>query len=437
MNGAGRDALLLVALKAALGAWVLHLGFSHVSDDDYSRVVIAQLFAHAPRLDPSGTSWLPFPFWTTGGAMMLLGRSLGAARGIAFVAGVVSVVLPYLAMRAVGASRVVACLATALAAATPWSAWLGVATVPEALTAGLVAAGAITASATSERARLWGAAALLAAALSRYETWGACAVVGAVAMGRAARAVRAGERRAARIDGVVAALCLAGPIAWIAWNAYVHGDALHFVARVARFQRALGGGEAPLADRILTYPRALVGGAPLVTTLGIAGVVGLRDAELRRRWGVPLVASAAILAFLIVSAVRETTATHHAERAVVGMLPVLAGAGLDELRSWTRAWSAAVQRGVWGVLAVAGASLVVVGARTFPGASADEDRSAQIARGEELARENTARVEVVPCAYEHFALMAGFGRPEDVIVEPPAEGAAAGSACKLETRQLP
>jgi hypothetical protein len=27
---------------------------------------------------------------------------------------------------------------------------------------------------------------------------------------------------------------------------------------------------------------------------------------------------------------------------------------------------------------------------------------------------------VVPCAYEHFALMAGFGRPEDVDVQPSA-----------------
>jgi hypothetical protein len=32
-----------------------------VSDDDYARVVIAQRLSLA--LDPSGTSWLPFPFW--------------------------------------------------------------------------------------------------------------------------------------------------------------------------------------------------------------------------------------------------------------------------------------------------------------------------------------------------------------------------------------
>ena len=46
---------------------MLHLGFSHVSDDDYARVVIAERFAHAPHLDPSATSWLAATaFWMRG-----------------------------------------------------------------------------------------------------------------------------------------------------------------------------------------------------------------------------------------------------------------------------------------------------------------------------------------------------------------------------------
>jgi hypothetical protein len=60
------DVAALCLLKAAIGAWLLARGFSHVSDDDYARTVIAEQFAHAPRLDPSGTSWLPLPFWVAG-----------------------------------------------------------------------------------------------------------------------------------------------------------------------------------------------------------------------------------------------------------------------------------------------------------------------------------------------------------------------------------
>src|SRR4051794_3443153 len=52
-------AVLRLALNLALGRAGLHA----LSDDDYARVAIAEAFAGAPRLDPSHTSWLPFPFW--------------------------------------------------------------------------------------------------------------------------------------------------------------------------------------------------------------------------------------------------------------------------------------------------------------------------------------------------------------------------------------
>ena len=43
---------------------------------------IAQQFAHAPRVDPSGTSWLPLPFWLSGASMMVLGSGLGMLAGV-------------------------------------------------------------------------------------------------------------------------------------------------------------------------------------------------------------------------------------------------------------------------------------------------------------------------------------------------------------------
>src|ERR1700679_1535319 len=91
----------LVLLKLAVSFWVLRAGFSHVSDDDYARVTIAQAFAHAPTLDPSGTSWLPFPFWLNGTVMAVLGRSLGVARGVAVAGPIGGVIAAYQALMGV------------------------------------------------------------------------------------------------------------------------------------------------------------------------------------------------------------------------------------------------------------------------------------------------------------------------------------------------
>src|SRR5262245_35515505 len=57
---------VVVGVKAAVGALVLAGGFRAVSDDDFSRVVLAQQWALKPHLDPTGSSWLPFPFWIYG-----------------------------------------------------------------------------------------------------------------------------------------------------------------------------------------------------------------------------------------------------------------------------------------------------------------------------------------------------------------------------------
>ena len=55
------------------GVWTL-------SDDDYARISIAQGFAREPHFDPSGTSWLPAPFWAYGAAFRAFGTGLSVAR---------------------------------------------------------------------------------------------------------------------------------------------------------------------------------------------------------------------------------------------------------------------------------------------------------------------------------------------------------------------
>ncbi|MBW2459757.1 MAG: hypothetical protein JRI68_35025, partial [Deltaproteobacteria bacterium] len=90
---------LVVGLKALVGAVVLMGGFRAVSDDDFARVVLAQQWAFDPQLDPTGTSWLPLPFWLYGGVMTVFGTSLDVARITAFALGLASAVLLYGAAR--------------------------------------------------------------------------------------------------------------------------------------------------------------------------------------------------------------------------------------------------------------------------------------------------------------------------------------------------
>jgi hypothetical protein len=418
------DALVLVVAKLAIGAWALHQGFSHVSDDDYARTVIAERFAHAPGLDPSGTSWLPLPFWVTGAAMLVAGRSLEVARGVAVVLGAASVTAPYAAMRTSGMERVPAVAATAVAMALPWNAWLGVATVPEGWIGALVAAAVI--AMRSDRARPWAAAALLGASLSRYEAWPACAMLVALCAREALRRSPAPdpEGGARRRNVLCALVAAAGPVLWIAWNAHAHGSALHFVARVTTFRQAIGAANVPLADKLLGYPRALVEQTPEAAALGAIGLAGFVSPALRARWGWAAASVLVILVFLVWGDVRDGAPTHHAARALAAAWWVLVAMGVDALfaaarRSTEDPRPVRIVAAAAGVLACLGwAASLPPRWRDGPGRDPAERRDAAIARGLDLRARGVAHVEIVPCAFEHFALLAAWGAPEQASVAP-------------------
>jgi hypothetical protein len=388
----------LVALKVAAMLWALRSGFAQISDDDYARTVIAQTFAHAPRLDPSGTSWLPFPFWLYGALMMIVGRSLTAAKIIAFVLGALTPALPYAGLRSMQIPRNSAFAGAALASLTPWSVWLGLAPVPEGW-AGACAAAALFFLA-GERA-MFAAGLALVASLSRYEAWPVAAFVAVVC------GVRARRDRTNIAAAVVAA---SGIAFWLANNALTHGDAFHFVARVAAFRRA----SAPtlsIAARIAEYPLALVRDACEIAALAaVAAGVASRDRALRSRWVLPLAGAACVLAFLVYGDVRDGAPTHHAARALLPIFGVLAAFAADAIVTPSRPRVAVP-------LALATLAFVLFRARAVPGASPSERRDAQIARGRELAHTATA-LDVTPCAYEHFALIAAYAAPETVTIEP-------------------
>ncbi|HEY1954877.1 MAG TPA: hypothetical protein VGH28_04680 [Polyangiaceae bacterium] len=397
-------ALAPVALKIAAMLWALHAGFAQVSDDDYARTVIAQSFAHAPRLDPSGTSWLPLPFWIYGGVMMALGRSLAVARGLAFVLGALSPLVVWAGLRSMQIARIPAALGAAVFALTPWSVWLGLAPVPEAW-AGACAAGALFFAASSHpRGEAIAGALACVASLSRYEAWPIAALVAAVA---AVRFVRGEGARAWHVAGF--ALAVLGPAFWLANNAITHGDALHFVARVAAYRRA-NGGVLSIADRIFEYPRALRHDAPEILIAGLIGAfAATTQPALRARWVLPLGGAALVFAFLIYGDLRDGAPTHHAARALLPAMAVLAGFGADALFAL-----ASHKKPVVAAALAAWLAFVIFRVRDVPGNDAASRREGQIARGRALA--GAAALDVTPCAYEHFALIAAYGAPERVTI---------------------
>jgi hypothetical protein len=403
----------LTVAKVAVGAWVLRQGFTHVSDDDYARTVIAEQLAHAPRLDPSATSWLPLPFWLEGAGMMVAGRTLGVARAVAVVLGAVSVAAPYLAMRAVGVRRLAAIAATAVAMAVPWNAWLGVATVPEGWF-GAAVAGAVVAMGDDD-ARPWAATGLLVGALSRYEAWPACAVMAGLCAWRALRRERRGREIACAL------VAAAGPLAWMAWNAHAHGSPFHFVARVTTFRQTIGAADIPLGEKLLAYPRALVVETPEIAVLGAVGLAGLAAATLRARWRWAAGASLAILVFLVWGDVHDGAPTHHPARALTALWWVLAGMGVDAVVTLGGRLAASRRAVVAGAAALAGVAWCAWLPSRWadaPGRSEAERRDGPIARGLDLRARDVAHVEVTPCAFEHFALLAAWGAPERATVLP-------------------
>jgi 4-amino-4-deoxy-L-arabinose transferase-like glycosyltransferase len=404
---------LVAPLKLAASAMALATGFRAVSDDDFARVVIAEQWARAPRLDPSATSWLPFPFWISGSAMGALGRSLDVARGTAVVLGVAAAVLVYQAGRWLGEDRDAALGGAAVAALFPWSARLGVATVPELLAAALALL-AMAALGGDPRRRLWGGLALFAATLSRYEAWPVALVFAAwcaidvVRAARGARLILAGA----------GALALTGPLAWIAWNRAAHGDALHFLARVAAYRQALGGGgEAGAGSRLVAYPLLMVREEPeLFALLAVAAVTAaLGGPALRARlapYARPAAIAAAQIAALSLAMMRDGAPTHHPERAVLSALLLAA------LAAGALAVHLLRERGWWRALALGGA-VALAAALARPRAPREDFTP----RGDEVAIGKAAAAEARPgepilveaADYGWLAVTAAFGRPEDVV----------------------
>jgi hypothetical protein len=402
--------VLLGLLRASLTYWVGRAGVTALSDDDYARVTIAQSFSVHAKLDPSGTSWLPLPFWTTGTLMKLLDPSLDVARLATTVFAILATWLLFAAGRACGFSDKQSFATAAMVNAIPAAAVLGSVTVPEFPTAALCvfAVVAMTRPAPSSPVWSWGAAAaMLAATWSRYEAWPIAAVVAFFAFRRADHG--SGWKRYA-----VTALCLVGPAAWILHNQIAHGDALSFLHRVASYRAALAQHAPTKNDEETSYLWALVVGSPAVL-LAVLGPILLwlrRDrAEARQqlaRYRPWAIAAAALVVFLLAGQFLGGAPTHHPERTLLVVWMLAAFVAVD------LAWHGRAPR--W--LALPVLALLALDYRvelTDSGFHRDQEELA----GSHLHALVPAgqRVFIATPDYGYFAVMAAWARPSDTAYE--------------------
>lgn len=398
------DAVGLILLKLAVTKAVLATGFRAVSDDDYARVAIAQRFADAPNVDPTGSSWLPFPFYLYGIAFRVFGNSLGVATVTAALFGVVSTLLCWWAARLLGFSRASAFVGAAICAALPYSAYLGAAPVPEAPCAALIVFAAAT-LAHSGVVRLLGAAALFAACASRYEAWGVALLFAAVSGGDALRSRE-------RVLGSAALGALAFPLLWLLHGIVRHGDALFFVARVSAYRAALGPEDA-LIDRLVRTPRALLFEEP-VLACAFAGLVAFSALSARvEKFPKPrfLLVVFGVVLLTWLGDVRGSAPTHHPGRALLAAWFAMALVSAD---LYLRALPCPVRRTL--ALPILGVGLFV-GTRMSRALQATfADRRDAVAIGAAARTRGVARLAIDSDDYAFFAVEAAFGHPGQTLV---------------------
>lgn len=393
------DGVRLVLIKALVSALVLAAGFSAISDDDYARLVIAERFAHAPSLDPSGTSWLPLPFYVYGAVAAVSHGSLFAARALAFVLGLAATLIVWCAARQLGLLRTTALGGALLAALLPYSAYLGVACVPEAVTAAL-AVFAAAALSGSLRVRSFGALALFAACACRYEPWASAFVFSLVCVWDALR-----QRKPQWL--LPAALAAAFPLLWLVHGAVHHGQATFFVTRVTAYRAALGP-DGNLLERSTRTPLALFSGEPelmavlLLVALPLLLLVPGRRPE-RKTLPRFALALCAIAALTWLGDLRGSAPTHHAERA---LLALWFGAALAVAAAAERVERARTLAGL------AAAALLGVVVRNVRPREPFVDRRSAVAIGELARAAHAPELAVDAPDFSYFAIEAGFGLPE-------------------------
>ena len=432
-------ALAMVQLGASLFA-TLH-GPLAISDDDYARVVIAQNLAAHPKLDPTGTSWLPFPFYITGAAMAAFGTTLDVARQTQVLLALASAGLLYAAARRLGHTPWLSVVSAGLAAALPSAAHLGIATVPEYPTAACLVFGMACLGrppdvgddgrgAGRAKTHAWfarvervlgsdpgivlGGLALYLACASRYEAWPVAGTFAGITFCRGLRA--AGQER--KSLWMAAGAAAAFPLLWLLHGAFWHGDPFFFFARVSRYKAALGGTEPP--GTLFAYPVAALRhepGACFLLAVGLLlALITRASREAVRRARAIFAALAALVLFLVLGDLRGGAPTHHPERALLSLWLIAPALGLHLLQEHVAAIRKArpapdASASPWRTpipFVLAFAVFLTLGLRAEPGAFANRTEEERLGRA--LA-ETKGQVVLFTPDYGYFAVQAASGAP--------------------------
>jgi len=407
--------LVAVALEIVQGR-----GLLAVSDDDYARVVIAQEFAAHPSWDPSGTSWLPFPFWMTGLALKMLGATLSHARSATVAFNAMSCALLWAIGHKLGLSRAASACLTLATALLPSALWLGAAPIPEfssALSITISCLSLLTPS--SSWWRVLGGCTISLACASRYEAWPVALGIVALNAWDATGASRA--RRHVEVGRLTLACGVSSlfPVAWMLHGAQHHQDALFFVQRVSKYRTALGLGSPSLHELIAGYPRALLLVEPMPMLLALGALVWSltqrrgqlsRAVTLSPHCGVGRVVSLLVLhvVMLVLGEARGGAPTHHPERA---LLAVWTTTGFLAGYLWCTRIAGCTTRSVascCGVYLLGAHLLSPWGERL----AASRLRAPEETTGRQLgARYPHATVGLATTDYGYFSIMAAAGEP--------------------------
>jgi hypothetical protein len=200
---------------------------------------------------------------------------------------------------------------------------------------------------------------------------------------------------------------------------------------VSTFKQSIGEGSTDTLAALLLYPRLLATTRPDVLFATAFALPFLRRSDIRRRWLVPLACAGAELAFLAIGNARDGAPAHHPERALLGVVFLLALFSADVLATIARLHRGSPRRiAIACVALVAAASLVSL--RPLFGGAPSDDRSSQLARGRDLA--GAPHLVVEPCAFEHFALLAAFSAPERAEILPRTNAPVTKECPRVEQR---
>ena len=119
--------------------------------------------------------------------------------------------------------------------------------------------------------------------------------------------------------------------------------------------------------------------------------------------------------------VRDGAPTHHPERALSPLWWVLVAMGVDTIDHALCLSKGGRSRVCIGLLAVGAlAWLAYLPSRLSrpPGETEADRRDGPIARGLDMRSRNPSSADITPCSFEHFALIAAWGRPEAANILP-------------------